>query len=137
MISEPLVSVALALSVVLVSCRDAASAVVPRTTLGAFAKEWLFAHNQGDGHAMVHYALGNRGTAGMSGAQVDSAVYDGVRFASAVGPLTPTALIESSDSLLTIRLRSEKGDAWTARFTSAAQPSAVRVRVAVSPSSPP
>ena len=136
MIARPLRSVALALSVVLVSCRDAASAVVPRTALGEFAKEWLFAHNQGDGHAMVHYTLGNRGAAGMSGAQVDSTVYDGVRFAKAVGPLTPTALVESSDSSLTIQLRTEKGDAWTARFTPAVQPSAVRVRVAVSPSSP-
>lgn len=130
-------SIALALSVLAVSCRDAASAVVPRTALGAFAKEWLFAHNQGDGHAMVHYTMGNRGTAGMSGAQVDSTVYEGVQFAKAVGPLTPTSLVESTDSSLTIQLRSETGDTWTARFTPAPQPSPVRIRVAVGRSSAP
>ncbi|HUQ82708.1 MAG TPA: hypothetical protein VM076_16275 [Gemmatimonadaceae bacterium] len=137
MASAHLRTLVLTMSVVTASCRDAASAVVPRTALGTVAKEWLFAHNQGDGHAMVHYTLGNRGAARMSGAQVDSIVYDGVRFAKAVGPLTPTALVESSDSSLTIELRSENGDAWTARFAPAPQPSNVRVRVAVSPSSPP
>jgi PAS domain S-box-containing protein len=40
-----------------------------------------------------------------------------------------------TDSSLTIRLQSEAGDAWTARFTPAPQPSTVRIRVAVSRSS--
>jgi len=113
------------------SCRDAGSEVIPETTLGGVAKGWLFAHNQGDGHAMVHYTLGNRGSVRMTGSQVDSTVYDGVRFAREVGPLEPVRLLESSDSSITILLRSRAGDSWRARFTPAAQPSAVRVKVEV------
>ena len=106
--------------------------MLPGTSLGTFAKEWLFAHNQGDGHAMVHYTMGNRGTAPMTGAQSDSAVYEGVKFAQAVGPLTPTERLESTDSTLAILLRSAKGEVWKARFTPAPQPNPVRVRVVVS-----
>ena len=116
----------------LASCTEAGAGVLPATSLGAFAKEWLFAHNQGDGHAMVHYTMGNRVAGQMSGAQVDSTVYAGVKFAQAVGPLTPTSLVESSDTSLAIRLTSAKGEVWTARFTPAKQPSPVRVRVDVS-----
>lgn len=116
----------------LASCSDAGSGVLPATLLGVFAKEWLFAHNQGDGHAMVHYTLGNRGAAQLSGAQIDSTVYDGVKFAQAVGALTPTQVIESSDSSLAILATSVKGEVWKAQFTRATQPSPVRVRVEVS-----
>jgi hypothetical protein len=116
----------------LASCTESGSDILPATSLGRFGKEWLFAHNQGDGHAMVHYTMGNRVTGQMSGAQVDSTVYAGVKFAQEVGPLTPTTLAESSDTSLAILLRSAKGDVWQARFTPAKQPSPVRVRVEVS-----
>ena len=116
----------------LAACTDAGSNVLPATSLGAFGKEWLFAHNQGDGHAIVHYTMGNRVAGQMSGAQVDSTVYAGVKFAQDVGPLTPTTLVESSDTSLAILLKSAKGDVWQARFTPTTQPSPVRVRVEVS-----
>ena len=123
---------ALLASVLLLCCRDAASAVIPETSLGAAARAWLFAHNQGDGHAMVHFTLENRGSAPMDGAQVDSTVYDGVRFAREVGPVEPLKLLESGDSSLSVLLRSKRGDVWKAQFTPARQPSPVRVRVEVS-----
>ena len=119
-------------SVLLIGCRDASSAVIPETSLGSAAKAWLFAHNQGDGHAMVHFTLENRGSAPMNGAQVDSTVYDGVRFAREVGPVQAVELLQSGDSVLSVLLRSKNGDVWRAQFTPAAQPSPVRVRVEVS-----
>ena len=122
---------ALAIAGSVAACSKGA-AVIPETSLGAFAKEWLFAHNQGDGHAMVHFTMGNRGSVRMSGAQVDSTVYDGVRFARELGPLEPVRLVQSTDSSLAILLRSKAGVVWQARFTPAAQPSTVRVHVAVS-----
>lgn len=118
-------------------CGDAASKIVPSTPLGESAKAWLFAHNRGDGHALVHYTLGNRGTGALNGAQFDSTVFDGVQFSKTVGPLAPTSLVESTDSTLTIALRSERGESWTARFTPTIQPSAVRVRVVISRSTSP
>ena len=123
---------AILVSVVLVGCRDAGSVVIPETSLGSAAKAWLFAHNQGDGHAMVHFTLENRGSAPVNGAQVDSMVYDGVRFAREVGPVEPVELLQSGDSVLSVLLRSKNGDVWKAQFTPAAQPSPVRVRVEVS-----
>jgi hypothetical protein len=116
----------------LIGCRDASSAVIPETSLGSAAKAWLFAHNQGDGHAMVHFTLENRGTAPVNGAQVDSTVYDGVRFAREVGPVQAVELLQSGDSVLSVLLRSKNGDVWKAQFTPAVQPSPVRVRVEVS-----
>jgi hypothetical protein len=125
--------VIIALCCVTTACRDTATAIVPPTPLGTAAKAWIFAHNRGDGHAMVHFTLRNRGRAAMNGAQVDSTVFDGVRFSKTVGPLTATAVTASSDSLLTLQLRAEDGARWTAKFTPAEQPSAVRVRVDVAP----
>jgi hypothetical protein len=81
---------------------------------------------------MVHFTLENRGTAPVNGAQVDSAVYDGVRFAREVGPVEPVELLQSGDSVLSVLLRSKNGDVWKAQFTPAVQPSPVRVRVEVS-----
>jgi hypothetical protein len=122
--------------VLLLACGSAASPVIPETSLGTAAKEWLFAHNQGDGHAMVHFTLGNRGSAPMNGSQIDSTVYDGVRFARELGPLEPVELAQSSDSALAVLLRSRKGDVWKAQFTPAAQPSPVRVKVEVARARP-
>src|SRR6188474_660060 len=103
------------------------SSVIPETSLGVVAKDWLFAHNRGEGHAMVHFTMGNLGGVRMSGPQMDSTVYDGVRFAREIGPLEPVRLVQSTDSSLAIVLRSGKGDLWEARFTAAPQPSTVRV----------
>jgi hypothetical protein len=111
------------------SCRDR---VLPTTPLGDLAAGWLHAHNQGDGHAMVHFTLVNRGTAPMNGAQVDSAVYDGVRFAKQVGPLEAVKLLQSTDTSVVVILRSNLGDEWKARFTSPLQPSRVKMLVHVS-----
>ena len=122
--------------VLLIGCRDARSAVIPETSLGSAAKAWLFAHNQGDGHAMVHFTLENRGSAPMNGAQVDSTVYDGVRFARELGPVELVKLLRSTDASLSVLLRATDGDLWTAEFTPAAQPSPVRVSVVVSRTSP-
>ena len=108
------------------------STVIPETSLGVVAKDWLFAHNRGEGHAMVHFTTENQGSVRMSGAQMDSSVYDGVRFAREIGPLEPVRLVQSTDSSLAIVLRSGKGDLWEARFTPAPQPSTVRVHIAVS-----
>jgi hypothetical protein len=80
---------------------------------------------------MVHFTLENQGAARMSGSQVDSSVYDGVKLARAIGPLEPTQLLHSSDSSLVVLLRSKKGEVWETRFTAAAQPSQVRVYVSV------
>lgn len=124
-------SVALLSSSLVLACGGSARVVLPETTLGTVAKEWLFAHNQGDGHAMVHFTLGNRGSAGMTGSQVDSAVYAGVRFARELGPLEPVALMWSTDSSLAIVLRSKTRGFWTAEMTLAEQPSPVRVKVNV------
>ena len=103
--------------------------MLPATPLGSVARDWLFAHNQGDGHAAVHFTLENRGSAAMSGAQVDSAVYAGVKFARDLGPLVLVTLLQSSDTSLAVLLHSKTGDKWKARFTPAAQPSMVKVRV--------
>jgi hypothetical protein len=111
------------------SCRDR---VLPNTPLGKLAAGWLHAHNEGDGHAMVHFTLVNQGTAPMSGAQVDSAVYDGVRFARQVGHLDPVKLLQSTDTSVVVILRSNIGDEWKARFTSPPQPSQVKMLVRVS-----
>jgi hypothetical protein len=123
--------IALLSACLIAACRDR-SGIIPRTPLGKLAADWLFAHNEGDGHAMVHFTLVNRGSAPMNGAQVDSAVYDGVRFARQVGPLTPVQLIESTDTSVVVLLRSKIGDDWNARFTSAPEPSPVKMVVHVS-----
>ena len=68
----------------------------------------------------------------MNGAQVDSAVYDGVRFAKQVGPLEAVKLLQSSDTSVVVILRSNLGDEWKARFTSPPQPSQVKMLVHVS-----
>jgi hypothetical protein len=120
----------------LLGCRDAASAVLPETSLGAAAKAWLFAHNQGNGHAMVHFTVANRGNAPMNGVKLDSIVYDGVRFARELGPVELVKLLRSTDASLSVLLRATDGNLWTAEFTPAAQPSPVRVRVVVSRTSP-
>jgi hypothetical protein len=106
--------------------------VLPTTPLGNLAAGWLHAHNEGDGHAMVHFTLVNRGAAPMNGAQVDSAVYDGVRFAKQVGPLEAVKLLQATDTSVVVILRSSIGDEWKARFTSPQQPSQVKMRVHVS-----
>ena len=111
------------------SCRDH---VLPNTPLGKLAAGWLHAHNEGDGHAMVHFTLVNRGAAPMNGAQVDSAVYDGVRFAKQVGHLDPVKLLQSTDTSVVVILRSNIGDEWKARFISTPQPSQVKMLVHVS-----
>jgi len=108
------------------------SRVFPQTPLGKLAADWLFAHNEGDGHAMVHFTLVNRGAAPMNGAEVDSAVYDGVRFAKQVGRLDPIQLVEATDTAVVVILRSKIGDEWKARFTAAPQPNQVRMVVHVS-----
>ena len=114
---------------VVTSCRDR---VIPATPLGKLAAGWIHAHNEGDGHALVHFTLVNRGSAPMNGAQVDSAVYDGVRFAKQVGPLEPVKLLQSTDTSVVVILRSNIGDEWKARFTSSTQPSQVKMLVHVS-----
>lgn len=84
---------------------------------------------------MVHFTMTNRGTAAMSGAQTDSAVYAGVKLAQELGPLVPVRVIYSSDTSLVVLLRSSKRGTWKAEFKTAVQPSLVKVLVRVNPSS--
>jgi hypothetical protein len=110
-------------------CRS--PSVVPDTPLGRVATDWLTAHNRGEGHAAVHYTLTHKGALGMTGAQVDSAVYELVKFARAVGPLEPVRLLESSDTSLAILLRSRSAREFTARFKPAVQPALTQVAVRI------
>jgi len=121
--------------VLLASCRDAASSVFPETPLGRIGVAWLTAHNRAEGHAMVHFTMVNRGTAPMSGAQTDSAVYAGVKLAQELGHLDPVTVLSSSDTSVTVLLRSANRGMWKAEFTSAVQPSLVKVLVRIDPSS--
>ena len=112
------------------SCRRG-EAGFPETPLGHVGHDWLAAHNRGEGHAVVHFTMLNRGSAGMNGAQMDSAVRAGVQFAQRVGPLVPVRLLVSSDSMLVVLLRSADDSLWSARFTPAAQPGLTKVNVEV------
>jgi hypothetical protein len=114
----------------LASCRGGA-ADFPETALGHVGHDWLAAHNRGEGHAAVHFTMLNRGSAGMSGAQMDSAVRAGVQLAERVGPLVPVRLMYSSDTMVVMLLRSRDDSLWSARFTPAVQPSLVKVDVEV------
>jgi hypothetical protein len=110
-------------------CRD--DAVIPDTALGQVASDWLAAHNRAEGHAAVHFTLTHQGTLRMSGAQVDSAVYASVNFAQSVGPFAPVRLLQSSDTSLTILMRSRSAGDFTARFTPVVQPAQSQVAVYV------
>lgn len=118
----------LVLLVAVAACRDD---MFPATPLGRAGRDWLAAHNRGEGHAMVHFTMENRGTRTMSGAQTDSAVYAGVKLAQELGPLVPVRLIYSSDTSFAVLMRSAKRGMWTAEFKSAVQPSLVKVLVRV------
>ena len=121
----------LPLALLLGSCRDGSPAF-PETPLGRIGHDWLAAHNRAEGHAAVHFTMLNRGSAPMSGAQMDSAVRAGVELAERVGPLVPARLVSSGDSMLVMLLRSRDGSLWSARFTPVAQPGLVKVDVEVS-----
>ena len=112
------------------SCRDG-SPGFPETPLGHVGRDWLAAHNRAEGHAAVHFTMLNRGSAAMSGAQVDSAVRDQVQLAQRVGRLVPVRLLVSTDSVLVVLLRSAGDSLWSARFTPVAQPGLVKVDVEV------
>ena len=112
----------------LLACRGGAPDF-PETPLGRVGHDWLAAHNRAEGHAAVHFTMLNRGTAAMSGAQMDSAVQAGVQLAQRVGPLVPVRLLYSSDTSLIMLLRSADSSVWSARFTPAVQPSFVKVAV--------
>ena len=114
----------------LLACRGGAPDF-PDTPLGHVGHDWLAAHNRAEGHAIVHFTMVNRGSAGMSGAQMDSAVRAGVQLAARVGPLVPVRLLSSSDTALIMLLRSADGSVWNGRFTQAVQPSLVKVDVQV------
>ena len=101
----------------------------PETPLGRVGHDWLAAHNRAEGHAAVHFTMVNRGTAAMTGAQMDSAVHAGVQLAERVGRLVPVRLLYSSDTTLIMLLRSADSSVWSARFTQAVQPSLVKVAV--------
>jgi len=116
--------------VFLLACRGGAPDF-PDTPLGHVGHDWLAAHNRAEGHAIVHFTMVNRGSAGMSGAQMDSAVHAGVQLAERVGPLVPVRLLSSSDTALSMLLRSADGSLWNGRFTQAVQPSLVKVEVQV------
>jgi hypothetical protein len=118
-------------TVVLAGCRDVSSSVVPETPLGRVARDWLAAHNRDEGHAMVHFTMENRGSGPMTGGQMDSIVYAGVRLADSVGRLVPVKTLKSSDSTLSVLFRSADGGTWTAQFTPVVQPSLVKVAVTV------
>jgi hypothetical protein len=115
--------------IALVGCRD--GAVVPDTPLGHVASDWLAAHNRAEGHAAVHYTLTHQGSLKMTGAQVDSAVYESVKFAQAVGPFVPVRVLESSDTALALVLRSRSSGNFTARFTPARQPAMLQVALRI------
>jgi hypothetical protein len=119
--------------VVLASCRDAASRVFPDTPLGRTGRDWLAAHNRGEGHAVVHFTLVNRGSALITGAQTDSIVSSGVRLAQAIGPLVPVRLMYSTDTALAVLLQSADtaSRTWTARFRPVVQPNFVKVQVEI------
>ena len=112
----------------LLACRGGAPSF-PETALGRAGHDWLAAHNRAEGHAVVHFTMVNRGTAVMSGAQMDSAVHAGVQLAERVGRLVPVRLLYSSDTTLVMLLRSADSSVWSARFTRAVQPSLVKVAV--------
>ena len=80
---------------------------------------------------MVHFTIENRGSRPMSGAQMDSVVYAGVRLADSLGRLVPVKTLESSDSTLSMLFQSADGGTWTAQFTPVRQPSLVKVAVTV------
>ncbi len=112
----------------LLACRGAAPSF-PETPVGRMGHDWLAAHNRAEGHAFVHFTILNRGTASMSGAQMDSTVHAGVQRAERVGHLVPVRLLYSSDTTVVMLLRSADSTVWSARFTQAAQPSLVKVAV--------
>jgi hypothetical protein len=112
------------------SCRNG-SPDFPETPLGRVGHDWLAAHNRAEGHAAVHFTLLNRGSAAMSGAQVDSAVRDQVRFAQRVGRLVPVRLLYSSDTAVIMLLHSADDSLWSARFTRVPQPGLAKVDVDV------
>jgi hypothetical protein len=120
--------------IAIVGCRD--GAVVPDTPLGHVAADWLAAHNRAEGHAAVHYTLTHQGELKMSGAQVDSVVYEAVKFAKAVGPLVAVRVLESSDSTLSLLLRSRSSGNFTARFKPSPQPALVQVAVRIDHAEP-
>jgi hypothetical protein len=117
----------------LASCRDAASHVLPDTPLGDAGRAWLAAHNRAEGHAAVHFTAANRGSAPISGAQTDSIVRESVRLAQTIGPLVPIGALQSGDTLLSVLLQSADtaSSLWTAEFRPVAQPSLVKVQVAI------
>jgi hypothetical protein len=129
---DALLRLALLWLLLLMGCRDAGSNVFPETVLGRAGRDWLAAHNRREGHAVVHFTMINRGTAPMTGAQMDSTVYAGVRLADSVGTLVPVKVSQSSDSLLAVDLTSRDGKTWMAEFRPAVQPSLVKVDVRVS-----
>ena len=116
----------------LLACRGGAPSF-PETPLGRAGHDWLAAHNRAEGHAVVHFTMVNRGTAAMTGAQMDSAVHAGVQLAERVGRLVPVRLLYSSDTTLVMLVRSADSRAdssvWSARFSRAVQPSLVKVAV--------
>jgi hypothetical protein len=120
----------LPLALLLGSCRGGSPAF-PETPLGQVGRDWLAAHNRAEGHAAVHFTMLNRGSAAMSGAQVDSAVRDQVELAQRVGLLVPVRLMYSSDTTIVMLLRSADDSLWSARFAPAAQPSLVKVEVEI------
>ena len=103
----------------------------PETPLGRVGHDWLAAHNRAEGHAAVHFTMLNRGSAVMTGAQMDSAVHASVQLAERVGPLVLVRLLYSSDTTLVMLLRSADRSVWSVRFTRAVQPSLVKVAVDV------
>jgi hypothetical protein len=114
----------------LLACRGGAPGF-PETPLGRVGHDWLAAHNRAEGHAAVHFTMLNRGSAAMSGAQMDSAVNAGVQLAERIGRLVPVRLLYSSDTALIMQLRSADGSLWNGRFRQAVQPSLVKVEVQV------
>jgi len=112
----------------LLACRGGAPGF-PETPVGHMGHDWLAAHNRAEGHAFVHFTMLNRGSAAMSGAQMDSAVHAGVQRAERVGHLVPVRLLYSSDTTVVMLLRSADSTVWSARFTQAVQPSLVKVAV--------
>jgi len=115
---------------VLLACGGGAPGF-PETPLGRVGHDWLAAHNRAEGHAAVHFTMLNRGSAAMSGAQMDSAVNAGVQRAERIGRLVPVRLLYSSDTALIVQLRSADGSLWNGRFRQAVQPSLVKVDVQV------
>ena len=122
--------IVLPLILLLGSCRGG-SPGFPETPLGHVGHDWLAAHNRGEGHAAVHFTMVNRGSAAMSGAQMDSAVRAQVQLAQRVGPLVPVRLLASSDTVLVMLLRSADDSVWSARFTRVTQPALTKVDVEV------